>query len=87
MIIYFGICFLMLVLVYIKIYGEVIAFKKKYPNAVFKKFNIAQNFINIVKLLIFFSVPFLNLFMFIGVMFLISDAEIERVIKEKCEVY
>lgn len=87
MIIYFGICFLMLVLVYIKIYGEVIAFKKKYPNAVFKKFNIAQNFINIVKLLIFFSVPFLNLFAFIGVMFLISDAEIERVIKEKCEVY
>lgn len=87
MIIYFGICFLMLVLVYIKIYGEVIAFKKKYPNAVFKKFNIAQNFINIVKLLIFFSVPLLNLFVFIGVMFLISDAEIERVIKEKCEVY
>ena len=87
MIIYFGICFLMLVLVYIRIYGEVIAFKKKYPNAVFKKFNIAQNFINIVKLLIFFSVPLLNLFVFIGVMFLISDAEIERVIKEKCEVY
>ena len=87
MIIYFGICFLMLVLVYIKIYGEVIAFKKKYPNAVFKKFNIAQNFINIVKLLIFLSVPLLNLFVFIGVMFLISDAEIERVIKEKCEVY
>lgn len=87
MIIYFGICFLMLVLVYIKIYGEVIAFKKKYPNAVFKKFNIAQNFINIVKLLIFFSVPLLNLFVFIGVMFLISDAEIERVIKEESEVY
>ena len=87
MIIYFGICFLMLVLVYIKIYGEVIAFKKKYPNAVFKKFNIAQNFINIVKLLIFFSVPLLNLFVFIDVMFLISDAEIERIIKEKCEVY
>ena len=87
MIIYFGICFLMLVLVYIKIYGEVVAFKKKYPNAVFKKYNIAQNFINIVKLLIFFSVPLLNLFVFIGVMFLISDAEIERVIKEKCEVY
>ena len=87
MIIYFGICFLMLVLVYIKIYGEVIAFKKKYPNAVFKKFNIAQNFINIVKLLIYFSIPLLNLFVFIGVMFLISDAEIERVIKEKCEVY
>ena len=87
MIIYFGICFLMLVLVYIKIYGEVIAFKKKYPNAVFKKFNIAQNFINIVKLLIYFSVPLLNLFVFIGVMFLISDEEIERVIKGKCEVY
>lgn len=87
MAIYFGICFLMLVLVYIKVYGEVVAFKKKYPNAVFKKNNAAQNFINIIKLLIYFSIPLVNVIVFLGVLFVISDAEIERVIKEKCEVY
>lgn len=41
MAIYFGVCFLMLALVYIKVYGEVVAFKKKYPNAVFRKNNAA----------------------------------------------
>ena len=86
MAIYFGICFLMLALVYIKVYGEVVAFKKKYPNAVFRKNNAAQNFINTVKLLIYFSIPLVNLIVFLGTLFVISDAEIERVIKARCEV-
>lgn len=87
MAIYFGICFLMLVLVYIKVYGEVVAFKKKYPNAVFRKNNAAQNFIDTVKLLIYFSIPLVNLIVFLGALFVISDEEIERVIKARCEVY
>jgi cytochrome b561 len=85
--IYFGICILMLVLVLIRCIGELIAFKKKYPNAVFKKSNVFQGLTNLIKLLIYFSIPLLNLVGFIGAFFVVKDEEFERIIKDKCEIY
>lgn len=85
--IYFIVCLVMLVLVYIRIAGEVIAFRKKYPGAVFKKSNFCKFIADLAKLIITFSVPLVNLLVFWGVMFKISDAEIEDIIKSKCEVY
>ncbi len=85
--IYFIVCAVMLILVYIRIMGELIAFRKAHPNAVFKKSNFFKFIADLAKLLIVFSIPLFNLLVFYGVMFRVTDEEIEQVIKDKCEVY
>lgn len=83
---YFIVCAFMLVVVYIKIWGDVLAFKKAHPNAKFIKQNFAQAFVNIVRLILYFTCPLLNLFLFIGIVFVISDDRINEIIASKCEV-
>ena len=83
---YFIVCAFMLVVVYIKIWGDVLAFKKAHPNAKFIKQNFAQAFVNIVRLILYFACPLLNLFLFIGIVFVISDDRINKIIASKCEV-
>lgn len=83
---YFIVCAFMLVVVYIKIWGDVLAFKKAHPNAKFIKQNFAQAFVNIVRLILYFACPLLNLFLFIGIVFVISDDRINEIIASKCEV-
>lgn len=87
MVTYFIVCAIMLILVYIRIAGEVIQFRRKYPRAIFKKSNFFKAFADLAKLIIMFLIPLINLLIFFAIMFKISDEEIERVIKEKCEVY
>lgn len=83
---YFIVCAFMLAVVYIKIWGDVLAFKKAHPNAKFIKQNFAQAFVNIVRLILYFACPLLNLFLFIGIVFVISDDRINEIIASKCEV-
>ena len=86
--IYFIICVIMMVLVLMRCIGELIAFKKKYPNARFPKTsNAIQTFVNFIKLLIYFSIPIFNVVVFIGAFLVLSDEEYERIIKGKCEIY
>ncbi len=83
---YFTICAFMLAVVYIRIWGEFIDFKKAHPNARFIKPNFAQTVVNIIKLILYFTCPILNVLLFIGVLFVIPDSRIQEVIAEKCEV-
>lgn len=82
--IYLIICAVMLVWTYIRICGEILAFKKKYPNAVMIKLNWAQNITNFTKTIITFLIPVVNVLVFFGVLFCISDEQIEDIIKSKC---
>lgn len=84
--IYFAVCAFMLLVTYVKIWGDAIAFKKAHPNAKFIKQNLAQAFVNIVRLILYFACPILNLFIFIGVVFVISDDRVNEIIASKCEV-
>jgi hypothetical protein len=82
--IYLIICAVMLAWTYIKIYGEILAFKKKYPNAVMAKTNWAQNLANFTKTTITFLIPVVNVLVFFGVLFFVTDEQIEDIIKSKC---
>lgn len=83
---YFAICAFMLAVVYIRIWGEFMVFRKAHPNAKFIKPNFAQTIVNIIKLILYFVCPILNVVLFIGVIFVIPDSQIQKVIAEKCEV-
>ena len=76
----------MLLIVYLRVWGSMIDFKKKYPDAVFNKNSKITTIYNIIKVHICFIIPILNVIIFLGAL-LISDEEMEDLIKKKCENY
>ena len=73
----------MLFITYRRVLGEMVDFKKKYPNTVFKKENNITTLCNILKVSILFIIPILNIVIFLYILLFISDEILEEAIK-KC---
>lgn len=68
----------------LRVWGAINDFRKRYPNVTFKRVGFVTTVFNLIKIVIFFTVPLLNLITFIGFL-LIPDEKIEEVIISKCE--
>lgn len=78
-------CVVMVALVYIKVYAEMVEFKKIFPNLRFKKQGVAKIFIDTVKVLVLFAIPIINLILFIALFFVLDENEYRKAIMKNCE--
>lgn len=85
MVYYIIACVIMVVLVYIKVYAEMVEFKKTFPNLKFKKQSVAKIFVDTLKLLILFAIPIINLILFIVLFFVLDENEYRKAIMKNCE--
>jgi hypothetical protein len=58
---------------------------KKYPDVTIKGSNFLKAFIDIIRLIILFLIPLINIWIFFTLMFLITDERIEKILLEKVE--
>ena len=77
-------CVVMTLISLLRVWGAINDFRKRHPNVVFKRVGFVTTVFNLIKIVIFFTVPLLNLITFIGFL-LITDEKIEVVIISKCE--
>ena len=77
-------CVVMMLISLLRVWGTVNDFRKRHPKVIFKRVGFVTTVFNLIKIVIFFSVPLLNLITFAGFL-LISDERIEEVIISKCE--
>lgn len=77
-------CVVMTLISLLRVWGTINDFRKRHPNVVFKRVGFVTTVFNLIKIVIFFTVPLLNLITFIGFL-LITDEKIEVVIISKCE--
>lgn len=77
-------CVVMTLISLLRVWGAINDFRKRHPNVVFKRVGFVTTVFNLIKIVIFFTVPLLNLITFIGFL-LITDEKIEEVIISKCE--
>ena len=77
-------CVVMTFISLLRVWGAINDFRKRHPNVVFKRVGFVTTVFNLIKIVIFFTVPLLNLITFIGFL-LITDEKIEEVIISKCE--
>ena len=77
-------CVVMMLISLLRVWGAVNDFRKRHPNVIFKRVGFVTTVFNLIKIVIFFTVPLLNLITFIGFL-LITDEKIEEVIISKCE--
>ena len=77
-------CVVMTLISLLRVWGAINDFRKRHPNVVFKRVGFVTTVFNFIKIVIFFTVPLLNLITFIGFL-LITDEKIEEVIISKCE--
>ena len=81
---YLIMCVVMTLISLLRVWGAVNDFRKRHPNVIFKRVGFVTTVFNLIKIVIFFTVPLLNLITFIGFL-LITDEKIEEVIISKCE--
>ena len=77
-------CAAMMLISLLRVWGAVNDFRKRHPNVLFKRVGFVTTVFNLIKIVIFFTVPLLNLITFAGFL-LITDERIEEVIISKCE--
>ena len=77
-------CVVMMLISLLRVWGAVIDFRRRHPNVIIKKIGFVTTVFNLIKIVIFFTVPLLNLITFAGFL-LISDERIEEIIISKCE--
>ena len=77
-------CVAMTLISLLRVWGAINDFRKRHPNVIFKRVGFVTTVFNLIKIVIFFTVPLLNLITFIGFL-LITDEKIEEVIISKCE--
>ena len=77
-------CVVMTLISLLRVWGAINDFRKRDPNVIFKRVGFVTTVFNLIKIVIFFTVPLLNLITFIGFL-LITDEKIEEVIISKCE--
>ena len=77
-------CVVMMLISLLRVWGAVNDFRKRHPNVIFKRVGFVTTVFNLIKIIIFFTVPLLNLITFAGFL-LIADERIEEVIISKCE--
>ena len=77
-------CVVMTLISLLRVWGAINDFRKRHPNVVFKRVGFVTTVFNLIKIVIFFTVPLLNLITVIGFL-LITDEKIEEVIISKCE--
>ena len=77
-------CVVMTLISLLRVWGAINDFRKRHPNVIFKRVGFVTTVFNLIKIVIFFTVPLLNLITFIGFL-LITDEKIEEVIISKCE--
>ena len=77
-------CGVMTLISLLRVWGAINDFRKRHPNVIFKRVGFVTTVFNLIKIVIFFTVPLLNLITFIGFL-LITDEKIEEVIISKCE--
>ena len=77
-------CVVMTLISLLRVWGAINDFRKRHPNVVCKRVGFVTTVFNLIKIVIFFTVPLLNLITFIGFL-LITDEKIEEVIISKCE--
>ena len=77
-------CVVMALISLLRVWGAINDFRKRHPNVIFKRVGFVTTVFNLIKIVIFFTVPLLNLITFIGFL-LITDEKIEEVIISKCE--
>ena len=77
-------CVVMMLISLLRVWGAINDFRKRHPNVIFKRVGFVTTVFNLIKIVIFFTVPLLNLITFIGFL-LITDEKIEEVIISKCE--
>lgn len=85
MVYYIIACAVMVILVYIKVYAEMVEFKKLFPNLRFKKQGIAKIFVDTLKVLILFAIPIINLILFIVLFFVLDENDYRKAIMKNCE--
>ena len=81
---YLIVCVVMTLISLLRVWGAINDFRKRHPNVIFKRVGFITTVFNLIKIVIFFTVPLLNLITFIGFL-LITDENIEEVIISKCE--
>lgn len=81
---YLIVCAAMMLILYLRVWGVLVNFRKRHPNAIFKKSGLVTRLFNIINSAIYFIIPVVNLITFIGI-FVTSDEKIENVIIAKCE--
>ena len=81
---YLIVCVVMTLISLLRVWGAINDFRKRHPNVIFKRVGFITTVFNLIKIVIFFTVPLLNLITFIGFL-LIADEKIEEVIISKCE--
>lgn len=79
---YLLICLIMMIFAYIKVYSAVSVVKKKYPNKI-KPIGFLQKIVSIIKILIYFFTPLLNLIAFISIFFMIKTTDMEKMIEKR----
>ena len=77
-------CVVMTLISLLRVWGAINDFRKRHTNVIFKRVGFVTTVFNLIKIVIFFTVPLLNLITFIGFL-LITDEKIEEVIISKCE--
>ena len=77
-------CAVMMLISFLRVWGAINDFRKRHPNVLFKRVGFVTTVFNLIKIVIFFTVPLLNLITFAGFL-LITDERIEEVIISKCE--
>ena len=84
--IYFLVCFILLVLVVLKVVAEALEFQKEHPGMKWKKVGTLHSICTWLKLFIIFCVPLVNLFLFVGI-FICADKKIfEDAFRKNLEV-
>ena len=81
---YLIVCAAMMLISYLRVWGVMVNFFKRHPNAIFKKSGLITKLFNIINSAIYFIIPVVNLITFIGII-VTSDEKIENVIISKCE--
>ena len=83
--IYFLVCFIMLVLVVLKVLAEAIEYKKEHPHIKWKKVGTLYSICDWLELFIIFCVPLLNLILFISVFFFANKETFENAFQKNIE--
>ena len=83
--IYFGICLALMLLIYFKVYAEIVEFKKAHPHAKVKSVGWAKNLCNLMKVGIIMCIPLLNIALFFMIFCYFDNDKWEQIIWDCCE--
>ena len=73
----------MLGITYLRMVGIFLDYKEEHPNVKFKPISIPTLWVNIIKMLLIFFIPIINITAFIILVFVVTTEEIEEQIEEK----